>query len=122
MKKAIVIVVFLFILKPVFPVLEYMIHYDYIAKELCENKAKPEMKCNGKCHLMKELAKASDTGNPVSQDKKASHQEFEVLFLEKSTTVAILNLNFPVQKETSFNYSNLYSHQASTAVFHPPAV
>lgn len=122
MKKIIVIIVFLFVLKPVFPVLEYTIHYDYIAKELCENKAKPEMKCNGKCHLMKELAKASDSENPTPQDKKASHQEFEVLFFEKFTTVALFHLNFPVQKVTGFNYSNLYSHQASTAVFHPPVV
>ena len=45
-------------LKPIFPVLDYIINYDYIANELCENKAKPELKCNGKCHLVNELAQA----------------------------------------------------------------
>lgn len=109
-------------MKPVLPVLEYMLHYDYIVKELCENKAKPEMKCNGKCHLMKELAKASDNESPTSESKKTSHQEYEVLFLEEFTTVVILNLNFSIQKETNSNYSNLYFHQISNAVFHPPTV
>ncbi len=48
------------LVKPVLPVVEYMVNYDYISKVLCENKAKPKLKCNGKCHLMKELAKASE--------------------------------------------------------------
>ncbi|WP_264554532.1 hypothetical protein [Flavobacterium sp. N1946] len=122
MKKVIVIVVFLFFLKPILPVLEYVFNYDYIVKELCENKAKPEMKCNGKCHLMKELAKASDTDNPVSQDKKTSHVEFEILFLEKSPSFEIVNLNSPVQKEINMKYSDLYFYENTNAFFHPPTV
>lgn len=122
MKKVIVIVVFLFFLKPILPVLEYVFNYDYIVKELCENKAKPEMKCNGKCHLMKELAKASENDNPASKDKKTLHTEFEILFLEKSPSFEIANLNYPVQKEINMNYSDLYFYENTIAVFHPPAV
>lgn len=44
------------LVKPAIPFLEYVINYDYIVKELCENKEKPELKCNGKCHLAKQLA------------------------------------------------------------------
>ncbi|MEO5641793.1 MAG: hypothetical protein ABIQ40_18835 [Bacteroidia bacterium] len=29
---------------------------DYIAKELCENRFAPEKKCNGHCHLKKQMA------------------------------------------------------------------
>jgi len=119
-KKTIAIVVFLFILKPILPVLEYVFNYDYIVKELCENKAKPEMQCNGKCHLMKELAKSSENGNPLSQDNKSSHTEFETLFLEKSVSFEIANLNLPIQKTVNTKYSNLYTCENTTAVFHPP--
>ncbi|MGX7668260.1 hypothetical protein [Flavobacterium pedocola] len=122
MKKAIVIVVFLFILKPILPVLEYVLNYDYIVKELCENKAKPEMKCNGKCHLMKELAKASEKETPVSSDKKASHHEFEVLFLEKDH---YQNFTFSVPNAAGQNtsaYSNFYFYEKSKLIFHPPIV
>lgn len=34
---------------------DYLLNYDYIAKVLCINKDKPEMHCNGKCHLAKQL-------------------------------------------------------------------
>lgn len=47
--------------KPVLPVLEYVVLYDYIKNELCVNRDKPEMECNGKCHLAKEMAKANDS-------------------------------------------------------------
>ena len=122
MNKAILIVVFLFVMKPILPVLEYVIRYDYIVKELCENRAKPEIKCNGKCHLMKELAKASENENPTSQDKKTLHHEFETLFIEQLTSFEITSLNFPIQKEVNVKYSNLYFHQNSISVFHPPTV
>jgi len=122
MKNAIVIIVFLFVMKPILPVLEYVLNYDYIVKELCENKAKPEMKCNGKCHLMKELAKASDTDNPVSQDKKTSHSEFEVLFIQKLTSLEVVNLNFPIQKAINAKYSECYFYENSPTAFHPPTV
>ena len=56
--------------KPVLPVLSYFVNYEYIANELCENQDKPEMECNGKCHLKKELAKASSEENSNSKDKK----------------------------------------------------
>lgn len=37
------------------PFVEYALHYNYIAKNLCENKDIPELQCNGKCHLLKEV-------------------------------------------------------------------
>lgn len=40
--------------------IDYAIRYDYISKELCENKSKPELLCNGKCYLTKEIAKNTD--------------------------------------------------------------
>ncbi|MEN9488966.1 MAG: hypothetical protein RL494_1231 [Bacteroidota bacterium] len=67
-------------LKPVLPVVEYVVNYEYISKVLCVNKDKPKLQCNGKCHLMKELAKASENEKPISSDKKFSVQENEVLF------------------------------------------
>src|SRR5690554_7517932 len=60
--------------KPVIPVLEYVVFYDYIKNELCENKEIAEMECNGKCHLVKELAKASDApeNGKEKRDRKST--------------------------------------------------
>jgi hypothetical protein len=33
----------------------YCLRYEYYVLVLCENKAKPELKCNGKCRLSKDL-------------------------------------------------------------------
>ena len=32
---------------------EYSFFNDNFTEQFCENKAKPELKCNGKCHLTK---------------------------------------------------------------------
>ena len=34
----------------------YELNIEYITAKYCVNKDKPEMQCNGQCHLMKELA------------------------------------------------------------------
>lgn len=122
MKKAVVIVVFLFVLKPILPVLDYVLNYDYISKELCENKAKVEMQCNGKCHLMKEMAKATKNDNPVSQDKKNPSTLFEVLFFQKLEKISFSNFTFSNLNQFKTNYCNLYSHNYAFSFFHPPIV
>jgi hypothetical protein len=108
------------LLKPGFPVLEYVVNYDYISKVLCENKAKPQMNCNGKCHLMKELAKASENEKPISSDKKNASQEFEILFLEEIQSFRIAPVFLPKQLKFNTNYSNLYFRLNSDPVFRPP--
>lgn len=44
-------------MRPIVPVIEYNLNYDYISKVLCINKDEPELKCNGKCQLAKEIKK-----------------------------------------------------------------
>ena len=39
--------------------IDFVANQDYIAKNLCENRDHPELKCNGKCQLCKRL-KAED--------------------------------------------------------------
>ena len=72
----------MFFAKPVFPILDFVINYEAI-QERCENKNKPELECNGSCHLKKELAKTAEDTTPFSNDKKGSSSpSFEILFFE----------------------------------------
>ena len=122
-KKMVLIVVFLFLVKPVFPVLEYAVNYDYIVENLCVNKAKPEMKCNGKCHLMKQLAKDSESENNDSKDKKSlTSSEFEVLFFEKGFELKITEPFFFREKKINASYNNNYVYHNVVLFFHPPLV
>ena len=43
--------------------LEYLVKYDYIAENLCVNKDKENLDCNGKCHLKNRLAEASQNAD-----------------------------------------------------------
>ncbi len=45
---------------------------DFIAKNLCENRNRPKMKCGGKCYLRKQLKKVDnspDTSTTQTKDK-----------------------------------------------------
>jgi hypothetical protein len=43
--------------------LDYLIHSNEITEKYCENKAKPILKCNGKCHLAKTLLKVEPSND-----------------------------------------------------------
>jgi len=120
LKKIISILVLVILLKPIFPVIDYVINYDYIATVLCVNKAKPQMHCNGKCHLMKEMAKESESEKPISSDKKNGAFENEILFCQDIHPFETIQDFYPTTTKKNVNYSNLYSHLNSNAVFHPP--
>lgn len=102
------------------PVIDYVVNYEYISKVLCVNKAKPQMHCNGKCHLMKELAKAAESEKPISSDKKHGIHESEVLFLETIPSLVCTDFLIIATQKLNANYSNLYSFLNSNVVEHPP--
>ncbi len=114
------------VIKPMFPVIDYMVNYDYITKVLCENKAKPDLKCNGKCQLMKEMAKVAESetsdNKSNSSDKKTTQTNVEILFFEEIQSLVTNQTRFLTKSKPSDHYSNLYSYKTSFSIFHPPAV
>ena len=65
----------------------FYVNQDYIAKNLCENRDKPQMHCCGKCCLKKQLAKqAKEDG---SATPKAGKDKQIVLFYAVSTPQVI---------------------------------
>lgn len=108
------------LIKPVLPVLEYVVNYEYISKVLCINRDKPKLQCNGKCHLMKEMAKASDAEKPLSSDKKGTAPILDVIIFEEINSFEIVLVCFGNKEKINPYYSNLYFHLNSASVFHPP--
>lgn len=108
------------LLKPVLPVIDYVVNYEYITKVLCVNKAKPKLQCNGKCHLMKELAKSSENEAPISSNKKMASQQFEILFLEEIKSFEITPIYFFETQQINTDNSNLYFRLNTASVFRPP--
>lgn len=73
--------------RPIVPLIEYYTNYDYIANELCENRDKPYLECNGKCYLEKQL-------------KKANHGDHD----HKSTVPSINFDDYPVSPIGEYTY------------------
>ncbi len=119
-KNIVFILIIALILKPIFPVIEYAVNYEYISKVLCENKAKPKMHCNGKCHLMEELAKASDSDRPTSSGKKGYSSALEVLFFQEINSLVFAPFSTLDKEKSNAEYSNLYSKTHLESIFRPP--
>lgn len=85
---------------------------------LCENQDKPELECNGKCHL-KKVAQSQDK----KQNTPESIIDFKELILYPSPTS---NFELPIriysEKQQLIAYQNLYSFHNSNDCFHPPRV
>jgi hypothetical protein len=119
-KKLVFLLALFILVKPILPVLDYVVNYEYISKVLCINKAKPKLQCNGKCHLMKELAKTSESETPISSNKKTASHELEVLFFEEIKSFTIKSISFDKNQFLISNYSDLYYYLNTTSVFRPP--
>ena len=109
----------LIVLRPAFPVVEYVLNYDYIATELCENKEIVELECNGKCYLMKSLAEAAEKESQQSKDQTSKKAEVPLLFLEEIETESQVSFEKPEVKTTDL-YRNQYSNLFIFDFFHPP--
>lgn len=86
-------------------------------EELCENKDKPELQCNGKCHLKKV---AQTTGNENEPVKIVNFEE--LLLFKQDITDYKLQTNLYSLKLENFTYLNLYKFSYKSSCFHPPQV
>jgi len=113
-----VFVIVLFLLPQVSNTLvwvNYELNIESITEEFCVNKEKPELKCNGKCHLAEQLEESS----PVESNEPAEasyipqiplfYQEIEETGLADSTPL-----------EQNFKTFHFYSYQPFLKIDHPP--
>jgi hypothetical protein len=95
-------------------VMQFAVNQSFIASTLCENKDKPQMHCNGRCHLKKELNRDAeqDRNNSNSKDK------YEVMFVE--ALQAFHTAPLPDQVIFTSFYKDPCPNSSPSSVFHPP--
>jgi hypothetical protein len=101
----------------------YMNQKEIVAIE-CENKNRPELSCNGKCYLAKQLAKAD---NELEQKKSEQKNRISVL---KSLETEIFYFQAPcfclslsseiLEKQLFWNKSNEPTQSYIPSIDHPP--
>lgn len=107
-----------YILRPVYPYLEYALNKDYITKVFCINKDKPELKCNGKCHLNQQIK------NQEKQNKEHSvpaqfHIENIILYFTGNEKLNLIHA-YHVDMEFNSAYHFNYSYLTVGSIFRPP--
>ncbi|MDN3492357.1 hypothetical protein [Winogradskyella bathintestinalis] len=121
MKTATLFLALFMLLKPTIPFVEYAAFYDYIKNELCVNQDKPELACNGKCHLKQELAKASDSEK--SNDKShAASKEQQVVFYQDIFDNNLVIVANKQNSQVEPMYNKIYKFDFMNFIFHPPLV
>jgi len=109
------------LIQPAIPIIEYFVNYDYIVNELCENRDKPILTCNGKCYLE----------DQVKESNNLLEQHHQVPILPKIDLTAyplfILFKNTFQQYHSFVNYEDrLYLNPKETiqdiirSIFRPP--
>lgn len=104
-------------LRPITPLVEYIVYEDYIAEFLCINKDKIELECNGKCYLMERLNEQND--QKQQNLPRIALEEYPIGFVELLSFSPEEEEKDHISKTPSF-YNNNYSFIFSSSGFHPP--
>lgn len=92
---------------------------DYIIENFCENTDKPEMKCNGKCHLNKQIQADSEqkSETPAALTEVAAF----VLAVQEISAFDFTVWTSDLKSSNSLYIEGDYSNHLHS-IFHPPQV
>ena len=100
-------------------VLDYQVHKERITKLFCVNKASPQLHCNGKCHLVKQLRKAAEAESKAPAS--AAKMKFEAL----APIRAFAGESFwwlPAKQQYRLAAPVTYVFMVAHSIFHPPSL
>jgi hypothetical protein len=98
-------------------VIDFKVNQNYIAQVLCINKDKPVLKCNGSCHLSKQL---KTTEKNEEQHIPQSLKTFMALFFNVSIENVKTTFGNVKLKSHFTPYFLWFSNSTIHSVFHPP--
>lgn len=121
MKSCVVLfVTAIMLVKPLWPIAEYIVNYDYIVNTLCENKDRPELECNGKCYLSRQLAKEAEQNDKNPFGERTFSEFIQIVYFEPLCDVAFVT-PFDTIGEDNFDKSpNLLQTLFASDISQPP--
>lgn len=100
----------------------FALRKDFVAKNLCENRDRPELNCCGKCVLEKQLAKADEqSGDPKHSTRKGEPSEWAAV----PEAISLRALSpLPAQRPRPYNprLQQMYHSDPRQRVFRPPTI
>ncbi len=99
---------------------DYLVNKSYIVENLCVNRSTPELKCNGKCYLMRQLAEQEHQKENSSRESAKKLFE-QVLFFKSHSVLNNVELAFSLPVSlNNWNFQCFSSVKATIGIFHPP--
>jgi hypothetical protein len=128
MKRIVIVILITILVAPFlmksYTYFDYYISIDTIIEKFCENKDKPEMQCNGKCYLNKQVAVID--GVNMNQEKSPNPKSPTPENVDTSLYFILHNLAYATNN-TSENLKNKihspfvgYSFLYSPLIYSPP--
>lgn len=91
----------------------------YIAENLCVNRSRPWMHCDGKCYFMKKIRQAEE--NEKKESAKDNSRRLEVSFCQEPFELCFAAPVYPGDKVKLFSfYTYQYSSSFIDTIFKPP--
>jgi len=98
--------------------LDYYINYTYIVKNLCINKDKPEMHCNGKCYLKQMIKKeAREENTPNSKLPKVEISKIQFNFSNQNIAFKVEDIH---KIDNHYFRTTLIPKKLILRIFRPP--
>jgi len=116
---ALILIISLPLMHKAIVITNYIVDYDYISQILCINKEEPEMKCNGKCHLTKELNKTESSDDNESKNNSRTNLEIGITYFFNAKE-EIQIIQFHSFKKSSFFYTDFYNTPFINSFDKPP--
>lgn len=101
---------------------DFELRKDFIIKNLCENRYKPQLKCNGTCYLAKKMNAVAEE-KATNEAQKHSHNLKKVMeeIYDVRETANLTIFSTLLTKTTNYKYIINIPTGNCPAVFHPPA-
>lgn len=123
MRSLVFFIAISFLVKPILPVFDYLFNYEYIVTELCENRDKPKLHCNGSCYLMQSLAEEAQNDKQNKKENLANRYSLDLLFLEIQHEIDVTSLAARLLKKPVVDcYLSAYDYLHYQRNYRPPIV
>ena len=95
----------------------YLLNQDFITETFCVNKDKPELSCNGKCHLKDMVA--------MAEDNQAANSQLSIEFTMLPVFFERTEVHMPKPSVNSVKTSHIIQVLLASyhdRAFHPPEI
>jgi predicted transcriptional regulator of viral defense system len=101
-------------------VIYYQVNKSSIAKELCINRNRPQLHCDGKCFLAKKLKAADEREQKSTSDKLEKMQEITLFFQKIEAGLTGESRVFRNLIAINYFYIEPFLSARALSIFHPP--